>query len=61
MMRLLYLICAVITGMVAWTITHHWVWVLLCFIFWPVAWVYWLVTHQVNLSIIKETFPWFFK
>lgn len=31
-------------------------WSIIDFIFWPLAWIKWLIFKEVNLTIIKETF-----
>jgi hypothetical protein len=31
------------------------------FFFAPIVWIKWLIYHEVNLTIIKETFSFFFK
>ena len=35
-------------------------WAIMDLIFWPIAWLKWFIYHEVTLSIIKETFSWFF-
>ena len=57
----LYLIFCVATAMIAYHITHDECDAILAFLFAPLYWVYWLVTHQINLTIIKETFAFFLK
>jgi hypothetical protein len=47
------------TAMIGHTIHHSLFWALVDFIFWPIAWVKWLICHQVTLSIIKQTFGFF--
>jgi hypothetical protein len=36
-------------------------WAIVDFLFVPLAWIKWLVMHQVTLSVIKATFAWFFQ
>lgn len=56
---LLYTLFCVATAMIGYT-THHSIgWSIIDFIFTPLVWFYWLVTHGVNLTIIKETFSFF--
>jgi len=35
------------------------IWTLVDFLFAPFVFIYWLVTHQVTLQIIKDSFKWF--
>lgn len=60
-MKFIYLIFCIATAMISYTIGNSIFWAILSFIFTPVAWVYLLLTHEVTLSVIKETFGWFFK
>lgn len=34
------------------------VWAFVDFFIWPLAWVKWILCHDVNLSIIKEALGW---
>jgi hypothetical protein len=61
MKEALYTIFCVCTAMVGYHIHHDFIWAVVDFFFAPIAWTYWLVLHQVNLSIIKATFSWFFQ
>ena len=36
-------------------------WAIVDFFFWPLAWFKWLICSEVNITIIKETFSFFFK
>ena len=56
-----YTICAVITAMIGYTMYHELLIAIICGIFAPITCAYWLITHQINLSIIKETFSFFLK
>lgn len=47
------------TAMVGYTIHHRIFWAICDFLFSPLAWIKWLVLHQVNLTIIKTTFSYF--
>jgi hypothetical protein len=47
------------TAMIGHTIHHSLFWALVDFAFWPIAWVKWLICHQVTLSVIKRTFGFF--
>ena len=46
----------VLTAMVGYTIHSSLGWALVDFFFWPVAICYWLVTHQLTLTVVKNTF-----
>ena len=57
----LYLCFDLCTAMVGHTIHGGWFWCVMDFIFSPVAWFKWLIFHEVNVSILRETFGWFLK
>jgi hypothetical protein len=58
-MRFIYLIFGVLTAMIGYTIHHDLFWSIMDFFFTPIAWVKWLICHEVNLSIIRQTFTSF--
>jgi hypothetical protein len=37
------------------------IWSIIDGVFWPLAWLKWLICHQVNLSVVKEAFGFFLK
>lgn len=37
------------------------IWTLVDFFFAPIVWVYWLLTHQVTIQIIKDSFDFLYK
>jgi hypothetical protein len=55
-----YTIFAVLTAMVGHTVNHSIFWGIVDFFFAPLAWAKWLVCHEVNMTIIKSTFEFFF-
>lgn len=55
-----YLIFCVCTAMIGYTIHSSVGWAFIDAWLCPLAWIKWLVCHQVNISIIKETFSFFF-
>lgn len=55
------LIGAICTTMIGQTIHNSFWWGFIDFLFWPLVWVKWLIYQDVTLSIIKESFSWFFK
>ena len=59
-MRFLYTIFCVLTAMIGYTIHGSFIWAIADFFFAPLAWLKWLILHEVTLTIIKETFTWFF-
>lgn len=59
-MQILYTIFAVLTAMVSWNLYHSILNAIACFLFSPIAWIIWLVNHTVTLSVLKNTFAWFF-
>lgn len=57
--RFIYVIIGIMTACISYHIYHN---IFLAFInwgCWPITWAYWLITNQVNLTIIKETFSYF--
>jgi hypothetical protein len=58
------MICSIFclaTAMIGYQIHGSLFWSIIDFIFTPIVWCKWLIMHQVNLSIIKETFSFFLK
>ncbi len=58
---LMYTVFSVLTAMIGYTIHGSLFWAIMDFIFTPIAWIKWLICQEVTLSIIKQTFEWFFK
>lgn len=58
---LLYSIFCVLTAIIGYHIHHNAFWAVINFLFAPLTWLKWLICHDVTLSIIKESFTWFFK
>ncbi len=56
-----YLLLCIGTAMVGYTKHHSLFWAFLDFWFTPLTLVYWLVTKQINISLIKETFAFLFQ
>ena len=52
-------IFSLLTAMIGYTIHHSFFWSIVDFIFSPIAWIKWILCHEVTLTIIKETFKWF--
>jgi len=59
--ELIYLLVCVATAMIGYTIHGNVGWSIIDFIFAPIALVYWLVTHQVDLTVLQHTFGFFMK
>ena len=57
--RFAYLIFSVAVAMVGYQIHHSTFWAIVNFFFAPVSVVWWLVFHEVNVSIIQHTFSFF--
>jgi hypothetical protein len=57
----LYLICGVITAIIGYHIHHSIFWAIIDGLFFPFVWAKWLVMQQVTLTIIKDSFGFFFK
>ena len=60
-MKLLYFIFSLITAMIGYAIHGSLFWSVMDFFFTPFAWAKWLICHEVNLTIIKGSFTWFFQ
>ena len=58
--ELLYFIFSVCTGMIGKQIHGSTGWAMVDFFFAPLVWVKWLLCHEVTMSIIKNTFAFFF-
>ncbi len=55
-------IAAIFTAIVGYTVNNGSLfWAIVDFFFWPLAWIKWLIFQEVNLSIIKESFSFFFQ
>lgn len=61
MTRFIYTLFCLATAMIGYTIHHNLFYSIINFIFAPISWIYWLITHDVNMSVIKETFSFFMK
>lgn len=59
-MKLLYLVFCILTAMIGHTIHNSIFWSIVDFFFTPLAWIKWIILHQVTLEVIKNTFAWFF-
>ena len=57
----LYFIIGIITAMIGYNIHNSLLWAFLDWMFWPLAWAKWLICQEVTLTIIKETFSFFFR
>lgn len=59
--RVVYLILYIVTGMLGYTIHGSLFWAVVDMIFTPITLVYWLITHQINATVITETFGFLLK
>ena len=59
--ELLYTIFCVATAMVGYTIHSSVFWAVVDLFLAPLVWCKWLIFHEVNMSIIRTTFEFFFK
>lgn len=53
------LILAIITARVGYFIHGSIGWSIVDFIFWPFAWLKWLLCDEVNMTVIKSAFSFF--
>ena len=57
----IYLLFQTITSMIGYHIHHSIFWSIIDWFFAPFAWLKWIIFEQVNITIIHQTFEWFFK
>lgn len=57
---LIYTVLSVMTAMIGYQIHHNLFYSIINFIFTPISWIYWLLTDQVTIEIIRKTFPLLF-
>jgi hypothetical protein len=57
----IYIAFCLFTSMIGYHKHHDISYAILDWIFAPIVWIYWFVTQQINLTIINETFAFFFK
>lgn len=58
---LLYFIVALCTAIIGHAIHGSVFWSIMDFLFWPLAWLKWIIFQEVSVSIIKGAFDWFLK
>lgn len=58
---LFYSVAGILTAIIGKTIHGSIFWAIMNFFFWWISWVKWLICKDVNISIIKESFDFFFK
>jgi len=46
------LIIAILTSIIGYSIHHSIFWCICDFLFWPFAWIKWIILQQVNITII---------
>lgn len=59
-MKLLYTVFSVLTAMIGYQIHGSFFWSIVDFFFTPLAWIKWLICHEVTASVLHNTFSWFF-
>lgn len=59
-MKTLYFIFSVLMAMIGYTIHGSIFWSIMDFLFSAIALVKWIICHEITLTVIKETFTWFF-
>jgi len=58
--QIIYFLFTLATAMIGYTIHNSLFWSIVDYFFAPITWVKWLIYHEVNMVIIKQTFSWFF-
>ena len=56
---LIYMLFAFCTGVIGGHIYNSVLYGILCWLFAPIAWIKWLLYHEVTWNIIKESFVFF--
>ena len=59
--KLIYTLFCIFTAIVGYAIHHSIFYAIINFIFAPIAWVYWLICQDVNLTVIQNAFSFFLK
>lgn len=59
MQRLTYTLFSLATAIIGHAIHHSVFWSIVDFLFSPIAWLKWLICHEVNLTIIRKAFDFF--
>ncbi len=59
--RLLFIIIAIATAIIGYHIHGSIFWAIVDWIFWPIAWLKWLICQEVNMTIIRGAFEFFTK
>ena len=57
----IYFFIAIATAMRGYRIHSSVFWTIIDFIFWPLALAKWVIMHQINMTIIHDTFSFFIK
>lgn len=60
MREISYVLFCFITSLIGYTIHGSIFWSIMDFFFTPIAWIKWIIYHEVTLTVIKNTFVWFF-
>lgn len=55
-----HLLIATATAMIGYNIHNSIFWSIVDWFFWPFAWIKWLICQEVNMSLIRHTFAFFF-
>lgn len=59
--NIIYWFFCLLTGLIGYEIHGSGFWAFMDFLLAPIAWVKWIILHEVNISIIKAAFSWFLK
>lgn len=59
-MKTVYIIFGLLTAMVGYAIHQSIGWAIVDFLFPCFAWIKWIICHEVTMTIIQNTFSWFF-
>jgi len=57
----IWCVVSLLTAIIGHEIHGSTFWAVMDFFFMPLAWLKWVICQEVNISIIKESFAWFFQ
>lgn len=60
LLKSIYQILSFLTAIIGYTIHGNIFYSIVNFLLAPVSWIWWFIGHDVNISIIRETFKFFY-
>ncbi len=59
-LKIIYQMFCIGTAMIGYTIHNNIFYSIINFLLAPISWIWWFIGHDVNISIIRETFKFFY-